>query len=122
MGQTFRSSVSKPTGRTMREIAHSTSRLSTRRTSMLEREDPQPFTIPSKETSLREMPLLHNRRVKVPGVSVIDNSYIRQNQASTPQPLSHILLKCLLLLSVLPVLLFLVQLISCLTNFLFIFK
>jgi len=51
----------------MRELAHSTSRLSTRRTSTLEREDPQPFTIPSRETSLREMPLLHSRRVKVPG-------------------------------------------------------
>jgi hypothetical protein len=77
MGQTFKSSVSNQLrkARYHREIAHSTSRLSTRtkRTSMLAREDPLPSSTLSKVE--RPLPNRSNpNQIKAPGVSVIPHT------------------------------------------------
>ena len=125
VGQAYKSSVSnqQPKGRFQREIAHSTSKLSTKttaRTSMLAREDHLPSTILNR----MEVPLPNRYRsnqIKAHGVSVIPNTNYMPSEHLHKQKLCRVLLFNQLQLSVLPAMYF-VNFILYLTNLLFLLQ
>ena len=96
VGQAYKSSVSnqQPKGRFQREIAHSTSKLSTKttaRTSMLAREGHLPSTILNR----MEVPLPNRYRsnqIKAHGVSVIPNTNYMPSEHLPKQTLCRVLL------------------------------